>query len=129
MNKWILSLVAALYGGIGVHMWLAPLHWYTITPGVAMMGPYNAHFVRDIALIFLVSAAALAWGGWKQDRTAGVIGAAWPCLHALFHVWIWATMRQMALDHVALVNLLGIQAPAWLALWAAYNIHDRRTGT
>lgn len=129
MSRLVLSLVAITYGVVAAHMWMAPHHWYESIPGVAAMGPYNVHFVRDIALAFLVSALSLGWASWKFNRTAAVIGAAWPCLHAVFHIWIWAMMRNMALDYVALVNLLGIQTPAWLALWAGLNLFTRRQDT
>ena len=123
-----LIIVAVVYVFLGAYMWFAPLRWYENTPGVAMMGPYNAHFVRDVAIAFFVSGAALGWAWWKHDKTAGVIGAACVCLHALFHIWIWIFMRGFAFDQVTLVNLLGIQAPAWIALAAALKIEGRGTG-
>ena len=49
-----------------------------------------------------------------------IIGATWPALHALFHIWIWIS-RGFPLDHVASSNLTAIQLPAWLALAAALN--------
>ena len=77
-------------------MWFAPHTWYETVPGIAMMGPFNLHFVRDIALIFGMSSAALAYGALKHDRTAAVCGAAWPALHALFHVWDMVRTRLSA---------------------------------
>jgi len=109
--------LGAYYVGVGVLMWVAPLLWYELTPGVAMMGPYNLHFVRDIALVFLVSGVGLSWGAMQWDRTGCVMGAAWPVLHALFHLWIWGA-RGAPADVVALINLFGIQLPVWLALLA-----------
>ena len=111
MWRVILFVIAALNFALAAYMWFAPLAWYDGTPGVAMMGPFNLHFIRDVALAYLTSAAALSWGAWKRDIAAAVFGAAWPCFHALFHVW---------------VNLLGIQIPAWLALAAALNFTERR---
>lgn len=116
-----LFLIAAAHFTNALIMWFAPHTWYETVPGVAMMGPFNPHFVRDIALAFGMSAAALAYGAAKSDRTAAVCGAIWPALHALFHVWIWAVHRGAPFDQIALVNLTGIQAPAWLALAAAFN--------
>jgi hypothetical protein len=101
-------------------MWFAPHFWYETVPGVAMMGPFNLHFVRDIALAFGMSAGALAYGALAHDRTAAVCGAAWPALHALFHSWIWFA-RGVPFDQIAFVNLTGIQIPAWLALTAALS--------
>jgi len=113
----VLLVIGTHYFVLGVLMWLTPLLWYELTPGVAMMGPYNLHFVRDIALIFLLSGVGLAWGALQRDRTACVMGAAWPALHALFHLWIWGA-RGAPVDLVAVSNLLGIQLPVWLALVA-----------
>jgi len=110
-----LFLIALYYLGLAAMMWLAPMAWYESTPGVAMMGPFNLHFIRDVALAYLVSGAALFWGAWKSDKTALVFGAAWPCLHALFHLYIWV-MRGVPFDLIAAANLGGIQLPAWVAL-------------
>lgn len=126
MWRIVLYLIAATYLGNALYMWFTPLRWYENTPGVSMMGPFNLHFVRDIAFVYLVSATAFAWGVKKHDRTALIFGATWPCLHALFHIWIWAMMRGFAFDIVSLVNLVGIQTPAWLALWTAFK-YKRRT--
>jgi len=123
----VLFLIAAMNAGNALTMWVMPHTWYEMVPGVAMMGPFNPHFVRDIALAFGMSAAALAWGALRLDRSAAICGAAWPCLHALFHVWIWAIHRGAPFDQIALVNLTGIQIPAWLALAAALNFTRKET--
>ncbi|MEP3891841.1 MAG: hypothetical protein ABJN69_15405 [Hellea sp.] len=119
MWRVILIVLAVFFIGSAAVMWFAPQWWYDATPGVAMMGPFNLHFIRDVALAFLVSGGAIAWGYFKNDKTAMVFGALWPCLHAVFHIWIWAVMRGMPFDQIAAVNLLGIQLPAWAALLAA----------
>ncbi len=121
MLKLALYVVAALYLATAIYMFGAPRAFYDGTPGVAMMGPYNTHFIRDAGLAFLTSGAALLWGGLKKHRPVAVYGAVWPCLHAAFHIWIWLA-RGVPLDQVALVNLVGIQLPAWLALVAALQI-------
>lgn len=119
MRHFLISAVAILHCTTAGFMWIDPQHWYHLVPGVAMMGPFNSHFVRDIALIFGLSGAALLFGLWRRNRTALLFGATWPVLHALFHVWIWVT-RGAPADIVALTNLLGIQLPAWLVLAAAW---------
>jgi hypothetical protein len=124
----ILLLIAAAHFTNALIMWFAPHTWYETVPGVAMMGPFNLHFVRDIALAFGMSAGALAYGALKLDRTAAVCGAAWPALHALFHIWIWF-VRGVPLDQIAFVNLTGIQIPAWLALAAALNFTRKEIRT
>ncbi|MEZ6001221.1 hypothetical protein [Hyphomonas sp.] len=124
----ILLLIAAVHFANALMMWFAPHTWYETVPGVAMMGPFNLHFVRDIALVFGMSAGALAYGTLKYDRTAAICGAVWPALHALFHIWIWFA-RGVPLDQIAFANLIGIQTPAWLALAAALNFTRKEIRT
>ncbi|MEO0982542.1 MAG: hypothetical protein AAFX03_07805 [Pseudomonadota bacterium] len=121
MIKTTLFLLAAFFAATGVFMFAAPLAWYEATPGVSMMGPFNQHFVRDVGLVFIASAAGLALGAARDNRDAALIGAAWPAMHAVFHIVIWVG-RGAPADLVAAVNLFGIQAPAWLALWAAARL-------
>lgn len=124
MIKAVLIGVSLLHFIVAAYMWFAPQAWYDNTPGVAMMGPFNLHFIRDIALVFLLSAGGLIWGALKSDKTAAIMGSIWPCLHAVFHIWIWAS-RGVPIDTVAIVNLFGIQLPAWLALTAAMKLSAR----
>jgi len=121
MAKIILSVIAVIYGVNALIMWFAPEFWYETTPGVSMMGPFNLHFVRDIALIFLLAAGAFAWTVRNNSQTVGFVGASWPCMHALFHIQIWIA-RGIPLDEVAFVNLVGIQLPAWTALYIVYKM-------
>lgn len=102
-----------------------PQLWYASTPGVEETGPFNSHFVRDIGLIFLTSSGAIAFGLYRQNTTALMLGATWPCLHAAFHILIWFH-RGFPIDTVALVNLVGIQLPAWTALLFSFrqNLKD-----
>lgn len=124
MARTLLIVVGVLYGLTAAVMWVAPQTWYDTTPGVAMMGPFNAHFIRDVALAFLVSAAALLVGARQDNRPLAIFGAAWPCLHAAFHIWIWLG-RGVPVDVPAVTNLFGIQLPAWLALFAAFRLEPR----
>ena len=125
MTKTLIYALGTFYLASAAYMWVWPEQWYVSVPGVQMMGPFNLHFIRDVALMFLMSAAALGWAAAKADVSAGVCGAAWPCLHALFHIWIWGA-RGFPLDVIALTNLLGIQLPAWLALWAVLRLRAER---
>lgn len=124
MARTLAILISIYCLALGAYMWLAPQYWYDATPGVAMMGPFNLHFIRDAALAFLSSGAALMWGALKRNRAVAVFGALWIGLHAAFHIWIW-TQRGFALDQVAFVNLIGIQLPAWTALLASSRIKKR----
>jgi ABC-type amino acid transport system permease subunit len=120
MTRLLLGTVALLHAATAVWMWTWPHDWYERVPGVAMMGPFNVHFIRDVALVFGLSAAALLLGLQRRDRTALLLGAAWPVLHGLFHVWIWF-QRGTPVDVIAASNLFGIQAPAWISLAAAWR--------
>ena len=95
MWRLCLIAIAAFHFANGLVMWFAPHFWYEAVPGVAMMGPFNLHFIRDIALVFGMSAGALAYGAYARSRAAAIIGAS--------------------------SNLTAIQLPAWLALAAALN--------
>ena len=122
--KLILVILSGLYLLTAVYMFVAPQAFYDSTPGVAMMGPFNTHFIRDAGLAFLTSGGALLWGTLNQNRAVAVFGAVWPCLHAVFHVWVWIA-RGLPFDFIALVNLVGIQLPAWLALFAATKLQGK----
>lgn len=122
MTRTVLLGVAGYFLALAIFMWAEPLLWYNTVPGVAATGGYNAHFIRDLALTFAVSGLALIAGVRWADQRLVLFGAAWPCLHALFHIWIWVVHRQAALDLVALSNLLGIQLPAWGALACAVYV-------
>jgi len=126
MWKWILICLGVISIANGLYMWFAPLAWYEAVPGVALMGPFNLHFIRDIALVFAFSGGAMIFGAMRPIPAVAVAGAVWPCMHAIFHVQIWMA-RGFPFDEVALVNLVGIQAPSWLALFAAVQLLKKGT--
>lgn len=125
MERHLLCGLALFHGLNAAVMWSLPRVWYDTIPGVVETGGFNTHFVRDIALVFALSGAAL-WAGARQDnRSLALFGAGWPVMHALFHLWIWGMHRGAALDLVAFTNLLGIQLPGWLGLWMAVRLPRR----
>ncbi|UYV36998.1 hypothetical protein N4R57_18830 [Rhodobacteraceae bacterium D3-12] len=128
MTKPVLTAVALFNLAMAVFIFLWPMWFYEAVPGVAQTGAFNSHFLRDVALAYLVSGAALWVAAAQGVRALGVFGAAWPVLHALFHIWIWAAMRGAAVDLVALANLFGIQLPAWAALIAALHLGEQEAG-
>ena len=97
-----LYAISALYLLTAIYMFVAPQVFYDQTPGVAMMGPFNTHFIRDAGLAFLTSGGAL-------------------------HIWVWSA-RGCPGDQSALSNLVGIQLPAWLALFAAMKLPPNLQG-
>lgn len=125
MRHTVLIAVGGLSLGTAAYIWTATNHWYNSVPGVSLTGPLNFHFARDVALAYLASGAALIWAGVKHDRSAGVCGASWLVLHAVFHIWIWIH-RGSPMDVVALTNLTGIQVPAFLAMWATTSAPKER---
>lgn len=126
-----MRLIALTLLGIGFianafYMFFFPTVFYDMTPGVAVMGPFNLHFIRDIALAFLVSGGCLLWASTRRDYKIGIVGILWPCLHAVFHVWIWIN-RGFPIDDIAIMNGLGIQAPAWLALFCLVSLQNEKS--
>ena len=86
------------------------------------MGPFNLHFIRDVALVFMASGGAMAWGIKHGIKSTAIAGARWPFLHALFHIQIWAGMRDFAIDIVTLSDLIAVIIPGLLALYSSSKI-------
>jgi hypothetical protein len=86
----VLVAIAALFAlANGLVMLADPFGWYDLVGTVKATGPANAHFIRDIGLAYLLSAAllgyaaahlALRWG-------AALAGAGWLLAHGGLHVW------------------------------------------
>ena len=96
----------------GTFMLVNPEAWYWSVPGVPDTGPFNPHFVRDIAFVYLLSGVALAAGiVWPQQRI-GLWGAAaaWQLAHALFHVW--EVVVGICGPEALLRDFLGVTLPA-----------------
>lgn len=115
MIKTVLYILAAYFFLTGVYIFLAPETFYRLTPGLAEMGPYNFHFIRDVALTFFASGGAIAFGASSGNRPVVIAGAAWPFMHALFHLQIWGH-RGFPLDQVWLVDTLAVILPGLLVL-------------
>ncbi|WP_189438272.1 hypothetical protein [Pseudovibrio japonicus] len=115
MTRILLLVIGAYYFANGLFMMAAPENWYQLTPGVSMTGPYNWHFIIDIALIYMISGAASMWGSWNNNLTSIFVGLSWPVSHAVFHIYVWVE-RGAPADLIALANLAGIQLPAWIGL-------------
>ena len=121
MSRIVLLAVAGVWLLTGLYIFCAPQIFYRETPGLSLMGPFNVHFIRDVALAFLASAGAAAWGAWRRARAAALAGVAWPLLHALFHMQIWAH-RGFPLDGILAFDLAAVIAPACIAAWAAMTL-------
>jgi hypothetical protein len=100
-----------------------PHGFYERTPGLAMMGPYSVHFIRDVGLAFVASGVATTFGAWRRNRSLAIAGAGWPFLHALFHIQIWSH-RGFPLDAIAAFDFIAVIAPAFLAVALAWRLTD-----
>ncbi len=120
MRKILALILGAGLAANGVFMLGDPAAWYAAVPGVPMTGPLNPHFVRDIGCAYFVAEqpalAALAFDA--RARAAALTGGAFLALHALVHLWDWASGREM-LDHLV-ADLPAVFAPPALALWLAW---------
>ncbi len=117
MRRALSMLLAILLGSNGLWMIFAPFHWYARIPGVPATGPANAHFIRDVGCVYLVTAAALLWQGFAPGRAwpATLFGGSFLFLHACMHVWDTAAGREHPLR--LLTEIPTIVLPALLTLW------------
>jgi hypothetical protein len=120
VTRLLLLVIGGLWAATGIVIFLDPQGFYDRTPGLALMGPYNSHFIRDVGLAFLASGIATCVGSWRQDRGLALAGTGWPLLHALFHVHIWSH-RGFPLDGIAAFDFAAVIAPAFLAAALAWR--------
>lgn len=119
---WLLGAGTVLNGGV---MLAAPQRWYAGVPGVEHTGPFNAHFVFDIGLAFLVAGAGLLLGAWRPALwPAAAMGAAFLALHGGLH------FVEMLAGHVhgtVVFEIAAVLTPAALAVYAAWPGAQGRT--
>jgi hypothetical protein len=117
--KVLAAVVAVLLGGNGLYMLLQPESWYQAVPSVPHTGPLNVHFVMDIGIAYLASAAGIAAGIWRPGWR---VPAAIPALifigtHAALHLIEWGSGHPAAL-HETWVDRIGLYGPAiFLIVW------------
>jgi hypothetical protein len=111
----VLAIVAIVLAGNGLHMLLAPEHWYHSLESVPHTGPFNPHFVRDIGCAYLAAALGAAWGirrpAWIVPTVA--VALAFIGAHAGVHLWELASGVDNG-EHFGLVDALGVFGPAIL---------------
>jgi hypothetical protein len=119
-----LLLIAVSWLLTGLYVLADPQGFYASVPGLAMMGPFNLHFIRDVGLAFVASGAATLWGAWRGVPAVAMAGIAWPLLHAGFHLQIWSH-RGFPFDHIFAFDLVGVIAPPLLAALLLWRIARR----
>ncbi len=89
----LIALVALIALSNGAVMLSDPYGWYQAIPTVRFTGPPNPHFIRDIALAYLLTALMLGYGALNlQGRWLGVVaGNLWLSAHGAFHAYEVAT--------------------------------------
>ncbi len=111
----------------GSWMLLFPQSWYRDLPAaVPHTGPFNAHFVRDLGVAFLVTGVAFAWSARNIDRSYPIhIGLTlFFTGHALIH------LLDIASGHLPsshwLIDLPGVFVPALIMIILAVPSIRRR---
>ena len=130
MLKFIYLLFSLLNLFNGAWMLLFPNSWYTHLPAaVPHTGPFNAHFIRDLGVAFLVAGVAFAWSARNLDRSYPVhIGLTiFFCGHALIHLVDIATGHLPATHW--LIDLPGVFLPALLMIALAVPSVRRKLTT
>ena len=103
----------------GAVMILAPALFYRGVAGLDETGPLNPHLMRDTGCAFLLAGVGLAWAARRRTAwAAGVMGAAYLCLHALMHVWDGFAGRERLVHLAHDIPTLG--AIAGIAVWAVW---------
>lgn len=111
MIRTSLWALVAYYLLTGLYIAVLPHDFYLNAPGASDTGPYNMHFIRDVGFAFLTSAAAIAYGLYRDMKPLMVFGALWLLIHGLFHFTLWA-LHGMALDRAALIDFAAVSLPA-----------------
>ena len=122
MKKIIIGL-GVYYTLIGIYMLFVPIHFYENTPGVSMMGPYNAHFIADVSFAFLASGVALQLGAFQSIKSTIIVGALWPFMHALFHITIWVN-RGFLIDYVTVSDFFAVIVPGLFVMLVAIKFEE-----
>ena len=107
--------VYALWLLAGTSIFVAPAQFHAFTPGVALFGPFNAHFIRDVGLVYVASGLVGLYGLRSGSVPVAVAAALWSCLHAVFHLHVWID-RGLPLDGIFLFDLSFVIVPPFLVV-------------
>lgn len=123
-------IIACLVGLVnGLWMLFFPLSWYADFPAaIEQTGPFNAHFVRDLGITYLVATLGFGWCAMHLERSRTVhLGLTiFFAGHALLHVADLLAGRLPAAHW--LVDAPSVFAPALLLIVLAIPSVRRRLG-
>jgi len=115
--------------GNGIYMLAAPDHWFHEMPAaIPDTGPMNAHFVRDVGVVYALSGAGLLWGALNLARAYPVLVmvALFYAGHGALHV-ADILMGHLPADHWW-IDFSGVFLPAivlcaigWPSIWRKLN--------
>lgn len=94
--KWLYRILAILNIANGLWMLAAPADWFVGIPAaVPDTGPFNAHLVRDLGVVYAVCGVGFAWCADNLDRALPVhVGiTSFYAGHAATHVFDIASGR------------------------------------
>jgi len=80
MRQTTIYLLGFYFFATAIYIFIFPQTFYDNTPGLAAMGPFNSHFIRDVAFAFFVSGLGLIYGSRRGQRDILIIAASWPFL-------------------------------------------------
>ena len=120
------AAIGLLGAGNGLAMLAMPKTWFWSVDGVSLTGGYNAHFIRDIGMVYLLAGAAMFAGMVRPAQRALLWGAAagWLLSHALFH--LWEVAAGICGPEAIVRDFLGVTLPGLLA--AVLTLRELRRG-
>ena len=126
----VFYLLAGVFSFLnGGWMLVSPLSWYEKFPaGIPHTGPFNAHFIRDLGIVYLIVALTFVWASRnvRSSRCAHFALTLFFVGHALLHL---VDIVSGGLPHSHwLIDLPGVFFPALLmAVLAVPAVRDRLT--
>lgn len=113
----------------GAAMLLAPARWFAAVPGVPLTGGFNAHFIRDIGLVYGMTAAGLILGAVRPGSRLLLWGfaAVWLAAHALLH--LVEVAAGLCAPGAIPRDFLGVTLPALAAGALVLSARGRRART
>ena len=100
---------------VGAAIFVSPEQFHELTPGVSQFGPFNAHFIRDIGLVYVASGLVGFYGLRTASASLCIAAALWSCLHGVFHLHLWIH-RGFTFDAIFLFDLGFVIVPPFVVL-------------